>query len=251
VSAALFNEYVVPPANRGFHELMRRAQGDGTLTLDHLVFTKLRADGALDWIIYLEHFSPRDGRVDGLYAVHSGGSEDLIIRARTGTWQQDDWLLADGAVSRNGAGGVSNIWAPFERLTARAAGLGLDPPGAIAQRTLRANDMSWHELRDYLTALAKTDARFGLLEWELHTKVAVPFASLVFALIAIPLAIRPARGGSWLKVGLAAPIIIGYYVLWHLLGVAAARSVIPPLAAAWAPNILIALVGTVMLFRTR
>ena len=48
VSAALFNEYVVPPANRGFHELMRRAQGEDSRTLDHLVFTKLNGD-SLDW----------------------------------------------------------------------------------------------------------------------------------------------------------------------------------------------------------
>ena len=248
VFAIAFNELVVPPANRAARALRLEVQGMPGQVQEHVLLTQV--DGAqLEWLIYLYQFYPAEARFAGLFSINP--REQIIVRADQGRWRGNDWLLQSGEVERVARGTAVATVLPFTQLTARAAGLGLDSPANIARRSLKPREMSWSELRAYLRQMPQRNPRLGFLRWELHNKLAIPFASLVFALVAIPLGMRPGRGGSWLKAGFAVPIIVAYYVLWTLLGVAAERALLPPVAAAWTPNVLIALVGVVMLLRSR
>jgi lipopolysaccharide export system permease protein len=79
---------------------------------------------------------------------------------------------------------------------------------------------------------------------DLHVKMAVPFVSLLMAVLAIPFAIRHSRsGGLALSFGLTMLIGFGY---WFLLAFSISLGhggAIPAWMAAWFPNVTIAMVG--------
>jgi lipopolysaccharide export LptBFGC system permease protein LptF len=81
-------------------------------------------------------------------------------------------------------------------------------------------------------------------------KLARPFASFVFALIAIPFGLRPARGsGTGLGFGLAVAIVFIYYVVTTVFLALGGLSGFLSGICAWAPNLLFTAFGLTMLRR--
>jgi lipopolysaccharide export system permease protein len=82
----------------------------------------------------------------------------------------------------------------------------------------------------------------------LHKKFSIPFATLAFTLIAIPLGFR-ARSGSILGMVFAVLLVLIYYLI--LLGdeTLAQSGKLSPLAAMWLPNLVLGGVGVLLLVR--
>jgi lipopolysaccharide export system permease protein len=87
-----------------------------------------------------------------------------------------------------------------------------------------------------------------LIEW--HKRYALPFAALVFALVAFPLAIRSHRGGRSIALAASLGILLAYYVLMTSLEGVALRLTVAPWLAIWAPNTIFALAGAILLAAT-
>ncbi|HUG37616.1 MAG TPA: LPS export ABC transporter permease LptF, partial [Candidatus Limnocylindrales bacterium] len=84
---------------------------------------------------------------------------------------------------------------------------------------------------------------------ELHKRLALPLAALVFVLVGFPLAIRSPRGGRAVALATSLAIVVSYYLLLTSLeGLAMSRR-LPVATAIWVPNALFALVG-LLLMRT-
>jgi LPS export ABC transporter permease LptF/LPS export ABC transporter permease LptG len=82
---------------------------------------------------------------------------------------------------------------------------------------------------------------------EFHRRFAFPVACLVFALVAVPLASRPRRGGRAAGFLLAILLIGGYYILF-VVGAGMARGgSLPPWLGMWAADIGIGLGGIALL----
>ena len=80
-------------------------------------------------------------------------------------------------------------------------------------------------------------------------KTSLPFSCLIFGLVGAPLGMRPLRATKISGAFWALPIIMGYYVLYVTLQNLAQGGSVPPLLAAWLPNILGLAVGTVLIWR--
>lgn len=87
---------------------------------------------------------------------------------------------------------------------------------------------------------------------DLQGRSATPFASFIMAFIGIPFALQRKRGGS-LAVGIGISVAIGisYHILQGMLLAFGYSGALSPLVAAWAPNLLFALIGIWMLMMTR
>ena len=99
--------------------------------------------------------------------------------------------------------------------------------------------MRYAELRRYVDALMRSGSNAKKLQVELALKIAIPFISLLIALFGAPLAIStPKSGAAW---GVAASLATTFIVLlmFQLAKAIGAGGVMPPLLAAWAPNILV------------
>ena len=82
---------------------------------------------------------------------------------------------------------------------------------------------------------------------DLYLKLALPFSSLVLALIAIPIAGRLRRHPSIAAIiGVGTAVGFGYWVLLGLATSLGQSGALPPLIAAWAANAIYALLGVVL-----
>jgi len=84
---------------------------------------------------------------------------------------------------------------------------------------------------------------------ELERRMAFPAACLVFALLGVPIGVRPRRGGRATGLILALTLIGGYYFLFVSGDHFAAQGRIPAWLGVWAANIAGAIVGLVFLRR--
>jgi lipopolysaccharide export system permease protein len=82
-------------------------------------------------------------------------------------------------------------------------------------------------------------------------KIAIPVATLVSILFAMPLATSSRRGGSAYGMGISLAITILYLMLFKVTGAMGASGALPGVAAAWIPNAAFALAAVALLIRVR
>ncbi|HEY7585052.1 MAG TPA: LPS export ABC transporter permease LptG [Candidatus Deferrimicrobiaceae bacterium] len=110
-------------------------------------------------------------------------------------------------------------------------------------------EMTYGQLSGYIADSKARGYDVRRHEVDLHAKFSYPLLNVIVGLIAIPIALRtPRSGGVWRSIG--AGLLIGFFC-W--MGLSASLSLgrmgmLPPLAAAWLPDLLFA-AGGVMLFR--
>jgi len=107
-----------------------------------------------------------------------------------------------------------------------------------------ADDMGYFELRRYCKTLkqGKYDpTRYLAL---MHSRMSLPFASLIMAFLGIPFALRSGRS-SGIAVGIGVSLGIGfaYFVTNAFVLSFGQTGVFPPLVAAWAANVIFAAAG--------
>jgi len=84
---------------------------------------------------------------------------------------------------------------------------------------------------------------------ELQNRMAFPAACLVFALLGIPIGVRPRRGGRAAGLIFTLVLVGGYYLLWVLGDHLAREGRVPPWAGIWMANIAAAIAGLIFLRR--
>ena len=84
---------------------------------------------------------------------------------------------------------------------------------------------------------------------ELHKKIAISVACIVFVLIGAPIALRFPRGGVGLVIGVSLVVFSIYYVGLIAGEALADRDILTPFWAMWSTNILFTVVGLVLLAR--
>lgn len=168
-----------------------------------------------------------------------------IVYAKRAKWAEDqNWVLY-------GAGG--NLLGQTEEYIFNSQ-LSVDfhaTPKTLVLLNTDPSTLSFAQLEVQAMALRAggffTDARKSeLARWRI---VALPFASLVFAIIGSPLGLRPQRTSQAAGWGLAVLIIFGYYVLYMVTGSMSDGGYIPPIAAAFAPDIVGLIIGGVLVAR--
>jgi lipopolysaccharide export system permease protein len=82
---------------------------------------------------------------------------------------------------------------------------------------------------------------------ELYSRFAFPFSNLIVILIGMPFGITPHRRSAFLAVTNALLIFAAYQIISYLLLPLGNNNVIPPLLAAWLPNIVFGALGVYLI----
>jgi lipopolysaccharide export system permease protein len=129
-----------------------------------------------------------------------------------------------------------------------AIDIGADPT-QLVERIRQPEDMSRAQISELLRSGVKTTDtnRYARLLVTYHSKLARPWASLVFALLAIPLGIRPQRSSSGAGFGISIAIVFAFYVVTTICLAVGQSYPSTSLAMAWLPNIVFSLTGVWML----
>jgi lipopolysaccharide export system permease protein len=98
--------------------------------------------------------------------------------------------------------------------------------------------MRFGELGRYINALARSGSDTKKLRVERALKLAVPFTCLVVAIFGAPLAISGPRAGTAWGVAVSLGTTFVFLLLVQLTKAIGAGGVLPPVVAAWTPNVL-------------
>lgn len=155
------------------------------------------------------------------------------------------WTLHRGTI-RYLAGNQPEGEVAFEFDSLRSRTLRERPVDLLAEPK-SPDEMRYAELRRYIEALTRSGSNAKKLQVELALKIAIPFICLLITLFGAPLAIStPKSGAAW---GVAASLATTFIVLlmFQLAKAIGLGGVLPPLLAAWTPNILVGVAAVYLL----
>lgn len=117
-------------------------------------------------------------------------------------------------------------------------------PDYFGREYRRPEQMSFGELRRYISTLRAAGYRVDRLVVQLNQKVAYPFSLVLLAWLALPFAFRPGRSRSAIG-GIALALVLGmaYFGLTALVTQLGEAALVPPALASWTPTVVFALLA--------
>ncbi len=110
-------------------------------------------------------------------------------------------------------------------------------------------DMTTQELLSMLVQNQDKSSQHNKALVEFHRRLALPFACVVFSLIALPLSIRMAWAHRSVGFGVSLGIILLYYLLLTAGETFGKRGVLAPAIALWIPNVVLGSIGLYLFCR--
>ncbi len=250
----VINDHVASSANaqieRIIDDVKRQKPGSFGETSRAFNFEN-RPNGVLQLTVHVEKgydVTARAMRQVTITTYDASGQPNALFYAANAQWHDGpNWTLSDATVYHlTGAGGTAHL----ARLN--SFDLGRTPEGVgFLQRD--PDSLDFRELRRQIALLRAggsgntSDVRNA--EVGLWSKIALPFASLVFALVGAPLGLRPQRTAKQTGWILSVLIIFVYYVLYTTLSsIARGGGIAPPLAA-FLPDLVGLAVGLALIWQ--
>ncbi|CAN5513012.1 hypothetical protein BH23ACI1_BH23ACI1_04840 [soil metagenome] len=137
-------------------------------------------------------------------------------------------------------------WDAFDR-----RGLEMEPPDYFQTEQPAAEMMTVRQLRDDIAQLEASGFNVVPAQVELHRKLAFPFVTLVMSLLAVPFGVTTGRRGAMYGIGLGVIIALSYWVVFSIFVAVGRAGLLPPLLAAWTPNIIVLAAAAYLLLRAR
>ena len=116
--------------------------------------------------------------------------------------------------------------------------LAIEPPRYFAAEQPLADEMSYQELKRYITSLSVSGVDVVSLRVSLQRKLSFPFVTLILTLIAVPFAVTTGRRGALYGVGIGIVLAAAYWVVISVFAAIGSAGLLAPVLAAWAPNVL-------------
>jgi LPS export ABC transporter permease LptG len=184
------------------------------------------------------NFNPRAKQLDGL----------SIFEVDPQAWRVTRQTYTPRARFRDGAWVADAGWvqtfpetgAPSRAPLAAGPLADLEPPHYFGTEVTDAATMSLPQLKRYVADLESSGADASRAQVEYHRKMAFPLVGLVMTLIAVPFAVTTGRRGALYGIGLGIALSIAYWFILTIFGALGAAGILPPVLAAWAPNLFFA-----------
>ena len=158
---------------------------------------------------------------------------------------QNLWLLESGWIRDFSDGHISR----YERFPVTALPEISEPPSYFNREEHQASQMNWRDLRTYIDGLHRAGFDVATLTVQWHVKIAFPLIAPVIMLLAIPFAFLVGTRGAVGGVALGVAIGIVYWSAARLLEAMGGVGQLPPLLAAWSPDIIFFFLGFYFFFK--
>lgn len=124
-----------------------------------------------------------------------------------------------------------------------------EPPGYFKKEVKQSSEMNYAELRRYIHDLQQSGFDVVRLRVQLHEKIAFPAIALVMAVLAIPFSLSAGKRGAIAGVAVGVGIAVVYTTVFRLFEAMGNISQLPPVLAAWSPDLIFALIGGYMILK--
>ncbi|MGH7606127.1 MAG: LptF/LptG family permease [Gemmatimonadales bacterium] len=222
-----------------------------------------RADGG--WVYAIRALELDDGEMHDVLLEREGTGPaypTIVLAAQRAVYDDSTshWTLHRGAL-RYLAGAEAEYAFQFDSVVLRrggaeaergagdgaAAGLLRELPADLLAEPKAPDEMRYAELGRYIDAMTRSGSNAKKLQVERALKIAIPCICLLIALFGAPLAIStPKSGPAW---GVAVSLATTFTVLlmFQLSKAVGSGGVLPPVLAAWLPNILVGVAAVYLL----
>ncbi len=199
------------------------------------VFIKLR-EGR---VFYIREFDERKKLMKGIFAIEKQPRAfPIVIEAKFGETKLDGWHLYDGNFRVPDNVGKDRYFATFEEMI-------IPTQVKIKKRDIQKNSKlmpSW-EIKKTIKKFKKMGLPTNYMQVEYYLRFAIPMATLIFTLLALPMSVGNIRSGKAIGAGMSVIIIVVYYMLMSLGKALAVSGKVPAIFGAWLQNIVIGLVA--------
>jgi lipopolysaccharide export system permease protein len=246
IAGTLLNQYVVPVSIRTYQQMRTDAVSKDASGIIYQ-FNKIFQEKDEQKLIYADTYEPKNKEFHNVLIQELFQNKlRRTISASVMHWSGKEWYFNQAQIYQYTSDSLFPITVDKGRVNYE---LNLTP--AEVERFKEAPEkQSMSELNSYIKKFTKGIERQRLLV-DLHTKFAIPFASLVFAILGTPLALRPQRRSNAAGFGLCIIFIVAWYVLLGLGSSLGRSGSIPAFIGAWLPNIVLAGYGLYAFFKVK
>ena len=246
--ASLLGLYVgvngVPWGNRTFADLSFSAlQQNITATIREKVFW----DDIPGIILYTDHYDEKRRSLSDVL-IYDGRepARPLTIFAGTGVIGGVENSRDSRLILKNGSIHVKGIQSEYRLIDFQEYIMTLSAPGmGTVKRSPK--DMDNAELRKHMNSQNTSQRQRLKMADELHSRFALPFASMVFAVIAVPLGLQNRRSAKSFGFSISLAVFLVYYALLSFMTALAERGVFSMALALWLPNVIFFAAGCLLL----
>ena len=162
-------------------------------------------------------------------------------------WDDDlqKWVFEQGWVREFKGTAIQD----YEQFDVRTFPELTEPPGYFKKEVKQSSEMNYEELKHYIHDLQQSGFDVVRLKVQLQKKFAYPAITLVMAILAIPFALSTGRRGAITGVATAVAIAVVYWTVSGLFEAMGNVSQLPPVLAAWSPDVIFALVGGYLMLK--
>jgi len=247
VFAMFFSELIVPAANIAYKRTVQDEINKSPLpaTQDHIMFPDIK-NGQLQRVIYARQANRETNTMQGVdIQEFENGRLARIVNAEQATWNGKNWDLTNGMIYMVADNGNLEHSMRFQKQSIDVA----KSPKEIRREQKDPKEMTIKELKTSIKIREREFVSTNALQLELHQRITIPLASLIFTLIGAPLGLQPHRSSSSIGLGLSIVIIFVYYSIMTISGAVGQAGTIPPVLGAWLPNLLMIAFGAWLIRR--
>lgn len=256
VGGVLFalEETILGPSNRRAEEL--RAQIRGSAPAPRDVLHQRWLVGTEGEIYHYKWFDPVNHLLSGLSVYEFAPAMERMSRwtyVELATYVDTDeedpldtWRVERGWSRELDEEGRVRTFTPITSDLQR-----LETANYFGAEEPNAEFMGYRELRDYTRMLEASGFDVVAQHVALARKLAFPFVTIIMTLIAVPFAVTIGRSGAMGGIAVGIALAITYWAVISIFGALGAGGALPPLLAAWAPNLLFASAAVYLLLTVR
>lgn len=232
----VFSEVVVPESNKAAKNLLITTTARYQPKIQKNVFVPELERGALKRIFYAETLKGSTMYEVIVQEFTPEGKLSQIITAKEAQWQKEKeaWKFRGGVIYLIAESGEYKHLIKFEE---QEIAIKYTPADFyIGDRN--PDEMNMAELREFIKLKEKMGVDVTDFKIQLNIKMALPFASLVFAFLGAPLGLTPKRASTSIGLGISIIIIFVYYLIAFISLSIGEMKLIPPGLSAWMPNLI-------------
>ena len=155
------------------------------------------------------------------------------------------WVCTQGW-ERNFQGSAIESYRTFDVSTFAAM---TESPAYFKKEVKQSSEMNYEELQRYIHDLQGSGFDVVRLKVQLQKKFAYPAIALVMAVLAVPFSVSSGRRGAVAGIATAVGIAVVYTTVSSLFEAMGNVSQLPPMLAAWSPDIIFGLLGGYLIFK--
>jgi len=126
-----------------------------------------------------------------------------------------------------------------------------EPPGYFKKEVKQSSEMNYEELRRYIHDLQQSGFDVVRLRVQLQKKFSYPIIALVMAVLAVPFSLSAGKRGAIAGVATAVGIAVVYWTVSGLFEAMGNISQLPPMLAAWSPDLIFGMIGGYLILKVR